>query len=394
MNTTTQERLHALDGLRAVMMLLGLVLHSLDSYTVTDLGGAWPFKDAATSAIADNITRFIHVFRMPVFFVLAGFFAALLYSRRGPLELVRNRWQRIGVPFVIFLLLIKPLVTSGFVFANAIKTGTGTAALEKVLSSSSDPAFYLPNSTVHLWFIYYLLQFYLIALAVAWVAQRQPTLFRTVPTMFSALLSNSVLRLLLPAAITTLCLLPMNGSLATSTAFTPNAAVLVTYLVFFGFGWLLYAERHRLQSLCTSAWTKVLIAIALFEVVFLYIAVGGGETALGSWANMLRSVTGGIVVWLVFYGSTGLFLRYLNQPSGLVRWIVDASYWVYLVHLPVTIWVPGMLAQADLPALVKALITLCSTLVLSVGTYWLFVRTSAIGALLNGRKQPRGFAVV
>ena len=77
MNTTTQERLHALDGLRAVMMLLGLVLHSLDSYTVTDLGGAWPFKDAATSAIADNITRFIHVFRMPVFFVLAGFLRGL-----------------------------------------------------------------------------------------------------------------------------------------------------------------------------------------------------------------------------------------------------------------------------------------------------------------------------
>ena len=42
---------------------------------------------------------FIHIFRMPIFFVMAGFFAAMLYLRRGPGGLAQNRATRIVVPF-------------------------------------------------------------------------------------------------------------------------------------------------------------------------------------------------------------------------------------------------------------------------------------------------------
>ncbi len=84
-------RMHALDGLRATMMLLGLVLHTAVSYTTVSLGAAWPYDDPATTVVADLGTLFIHVFRMPIFFVLAGFFAAMLYLRRGAAGLIRNR---------------------------------------------------------------------------------------------------------------------------------------------------------------------------------------------------------------------------------------------------------------------------------------------------------------
>lgn len=94
-------RMHALDGLRATMMLLGLVLHTAVSYTVIDLGAAWGYKDTATTLFADLVVMFIHVFRMPVFFVLAGFFAAMLCVRRGVAGFVNNRLQRIVLPFVV-----------------------------------------------------------------------------------------------------------------------------------------------------------------------------------------------------------------------------------------------------------------------------------------------------
>ena len=78
------ERIHALDSLRAIMMLLGVVLHTAITYSKIDYSGAWSLKDInSTSLIMDYIVFVIHNFRMPIFFVVAGFFGALLFFERG-----------------------------------------------------------------------------------------------------------------------------------------------------------------------------------------------------------------------------------------------------------------------------------------------------------------------
>ena len=92
------ERFHALDALRAAMMLLGLVLHSAASYTRTPLGDAWPYHDPHTNVAFDLLVFFIHLFRMPLFFVVAGFFAALLYSSRRPRALRAQPHPARGTP--------------------------------------------------------------------------------------------------------------------------------------------------------------------------------------------------------------------------------------------------------------------------------------------------------
>ncbi len=58
------------------MMLLGLVLHTALNYMVFPNADSWPYKDAQTSTAFDILVAFIHAFRMPTFFVIAGFFAA------------------------------------------------------------------------------------------------------------------------------------------------------------------------------------------------------------------------------------------------------------------------------------------------------------------------------
>lgn len=42
---------------------------------------------------------------MPVFFILAGFFVALLIARRGTRAMVRNRLQRLALPFAVLAAL-------------------------------------------------------------------------------------------------------------------------------------------------------------------------------------------------------------------------------------------------------------------------------------------------
>jgi hypothetical protein len=66
------RRYHSLDQLRAVMMLLGLVIHSAVSFITVPRPTAWAYNDATTSVLFDILVFFIHVFRMPLFFSLLG----------------------------------------------------------------------------------------------------------------------------------------------------------------------------------------------------------------------------------------------------------------------------------------------------------------------------------
>jgi hypothetical protein len=58
---------------------------------------------------------------------------------------------------------------------------------------------------------------------------------------------------------------------------------------------------------------------------------------------------------------------------------------VCLVHLPLTIWIAGLLAPVALPAFVKGAFVLAVTVCLTLWAYDRFVRSTAVGALFNAR---------
>src|SRR5688572_20265148 len=144
----SMQRLHALDGLRAAMMLLGLVLHSAASYVTVPLRSAWPYQDRATSGICDLLVFSIHLFRMPVFFVVAGFFAALLYQREGSGGFLRHRIRRILLPLAVAWPLLCPLVLAGFGYALARAGEVVPAGGLRAVRAAG---------LIHLWFLYHLL---------------------------------------------------------------------------------------------------------------------------------------------------------------------------------------------------------------------------------------------
>lgn len=101
-----EPRRHDLDALRAIAMALGLVLHGVLS--LVDL--PWPVQDEQKSEALGALFFFIHGFRMPVFFLLSGYFTVLLWQRRGLGRLLVNRLQRIVLPLVIGVFTILPLL--------------------------------------------------------------------------------------------------------------------------------------------------------------------------------------------------------------------------------------------------------------------------------------------
>jgi tetratricopeptide (TPR) repeat protein/peptidoglycan/LPS O-acetylase OafA/YrhL len=379
-----------MDGLRATMMLLGLVLHSAISYGAINYGSAWPFQDISTNPLLDWLVFFIHVFRMPIFYAMAGFFAAMLYERRGAGGFARHRAGRILVPFVVGWVVLFPLISTGFNFANVAKASSSREGLEVVAGMLLTGAVYA-DSTAHLWFLYYLLMFYAAALVAVPLLRRLPPRWSSAPLNGFGRLVRSRGRALwfaIPTALT-LCMMSWGG-LETSTSFIPDPRVFLAYSVFFVFGWLLYLRRDLLPGLTCQARAQAVLGVLLTLVnmaaVGRMLASPGRETA----AFVVIIVTGALMVWLLLFGITGLFLRYLDRQVPLVRYIVDASYWLYLIHLPFTIWIPGLMSKLEWPALFKALIVFALGGPVWLASYHFLVRGSFIGAVLNGRRYPLG----
>ena len=100
-------RFHDLDALRAFAMLLGVVLHAALFLIPID----WPgvAREASFDLPYDEIVHAIHGFRMPVFFLLSGFFTAMLWEHRGLRAMINHRLKRVGLPLLIGAFTIIPL---------------------------------------------------------------------------------------------------------------------------------------------------------------------------------------------------------------------------------------------------------------------------------------------
>jgi glucan biosynthesis protein C len=374
------QHYHSLDALRAAMMLLGIVLHTMASYTTLPLGDAWPFKDAQTSAHLNLPLFVIHIFRMPVFFAVAGFFAALLYERGRIRGLAINRAKRVLLPLIIFWLALAPLVAGGFLFA--LHQRTGTPVVDLVARGSKTT----PVNTMHLWFLYYLVIFYAAAIVVSWLARG-----RGLSASTCAALTTSSWSPLLWMLVTAVTLLRMpHSSLDGSTLLVPPARTLIAYGVFFVFGWLLFRGRERMDRLAGRSWPLLgagVVGVAAF--IYLQIAPPSPEAQV---LHAINSVVMAGCIWSFVLGIAGVFILHVTRDRPIVTYLSRAAYWVYLVHLPIVIVVAGALARAPLHAFVKAAVVLSVTTAASLGTYHYMVRSTFIGLLLNGSRHSKSRA--
>ena len=95
------KRLHSLDAMRALLMLLGVYFHLSLAYVT--FGGGWATDVNSTSPFFDFFYGFLHYFRMHAFFLIAGFFGSLLYHKRGSKKMIANRFKRIFLPLIVMI---------------------------------------------------------------------------------------------------------------------------------------------------------------------------------------------------------------------------------------------------------------------------------------------------
>src|SRR5882672_2247167 len=373
------SRYHALDALRAAMMFLGIYLHATVAYSPV---GGWPYKPAQLTTALDSSVGLIHVFRMPVFYVMAGFFAALLLQRYGLRRAADNRLWRIVVPFVVGCIILFPLV----MFLAALGRGDLPRALDFILSGR----FLAYANPMHLWFLEYLIVLYLLAaVSVMGVRVMLPQNVRTLLLrLFRSAVQSPWAPLILAVPSFLVMLLMKRPWLEDPPSFVPVARIVLAYAIPFAFGWLLYLKTDLLETLSRRAWLYAAFAAA---ASFAYLATFVIPMERDVAFYVMRAVHS-VALWLLIFAVTGLFLRYLGGHSALGRYLCDSSYFLYLAHMPVLIAFQLLLRDVPLPPLAKMPLALAGTIAVLLPLYRYGVRPTFVGAVLNGRRYPGAFA--
>lgn len=361
---TGGERYHGLDVLRASLMALGVLLHVACSFQLGEPDGGWPYRDPQQSLLATLLVIGTHFVRMPLFFVLSGFFAAQMVERRGMRGFLADRALRVALPLAVGWVLLTPVVGFAFSYATSVQRGgdpQGALALVKPL----------PSGPAHLWFLYYLL----LLCGLAALACLLPSAVRTRWRVACGRALGSRARGLILWILLALAMFSMSGpSLETPAGFALNASVLAAYGVCFGAGW----QLRRVPGFVEGAqrgivWRLVLGALALLlgtlaVLVWFGQKKDGGEGS-GAVPFVVAQASGAAAVWLLGFGLIGACERWLGRPRPWVRHASDASYWVYLVHLPIAVFAAVLLRSWEAGALSKLAFATLATFLLSWASF-------------------------
>jgi len=132
-SSKTIARRHDLDALRAVAMLLGIVLHGLMPF----MPGLSVIRDTQTAGWVWILFLGIHGFRMPLFFLVSGFFTAMLWQKRGVQSMLRQRSVRILLPCLLGTVTIVPL--DSYVGRWAVNYGKRIAEKKQTSETKKKP---------------------------------------------------------------------------------------------------------------------------------------------------------------------------------------------------------------------------------------------------------------
>lgn len=379
------QRLHALDNLRALMMWLGIVLHVAINHITVD--SPLPWRDPKTSPVADLLLLFIHSFRMPVFFVLAGFFVALLAARRGADGMLKNRGLRLALPFAIFW---PPLFVATTVLAMVYihLTVRGVPGIDVALAPARQ-ASGSPFNTMHLWFLYQL--FWLSVLAWAGMRMRRfvPARLREALAFgFTELMARRWGFAVLALPLAFIGMLYPSGMAMESGSFLPPLAEWMQSGLFFVAGWYLHGQQERLLAQFAARCKGYAAAGLAFLVatVLLLGASRGGSLHRVPHPEFWTAFAYNATAWLWSMALIGGFVRYLPRQNAVLAYLSQSSYWVYLVHMLGTVGFGILLFNAPLGAVAKMGLNIAATSLAALASYQLLVRRTPVGRLLNGQR--------
>ncbi len=337
-----RERLYYLDNLRVALTVLLIAHHVGQAYGPT--GGAWPIQEAARADILGPFFTVNRSFFMSLFFLISGYFTAMSYDAKSGWPFVKSRLLRLGLPLLVFALLMIPLEI--FVFGAPGPNGMGKA---------------WPIDVGYMWYVEHLLLFSLgYALWRAILGRRREPGVEPRPLrvwhvlVFSAILAPvlAAVRIAFPIDRWDYLL----GFFRVAFSDLPrDLSFFVVGIVAFRRGWL-----KSMSAKAGRNWLVVGVALAAFWYAY----------ALGLYKLLpLEGVAFDVVrvTWEAFLcsslciGLVILFREHANWSGGLARALGKSQYAAYIFHVPVILAFQYTVLSLSMPPFAKfALVTVAS----------------------------------
>jgi fucose 4-O-acetylase-like acetyltransferase len=301
--------------------------------------GDWFYREISHSSAPSsvlftlfNLTNQTYV--MGLFFLIAGYFTPLSFDRKGAGRFLLDRCLRLGIPLLIFGLVLEPL-TEGMIGA-AVGTGFWTAILNFWNRRS-----FIPGP---MWFAEALLLY--TAGYVAWRAlstRLRPTGSQRAILAVPTPLPENRAWVLSAVGVGAAALLMRQIFPVDTPLFGLWFGFFASYIFLFAVGiaaqrnnWLAHlqwTQARRWLAVSVIVWPIMPVAFALSRKYARNANFSGGF----SWAAALYAfwepfvAWGLIAVWLVW------FRERLNRHSALWDWLNRRAYAVYVLHTPVLV---------------------------------------------------------
>lgn len=370
-----RRRIHGLDALRGGALLLGIVLHAVMPFAP---GIVWLVNDVKTTPLALSAMYVIHLFRMTLFMVLAGYFGAMVVARRGAKDWVKDRAKRILLPAIVFwpfaVATVSVLAVVNFTMRD-LPAPTPPPGAEGSLLALFGPG--------HLWFLWTLMQSVVVVALVRAVvirlagAERAERMIAGLGRVLATPVGPVIAAI--PYLVGLLVQGTIEGGIMAPFTILPEAGSFISYLGAFVVGWALF-RADGLPQLARWGWPTLVVAVGLTGIGLLTNGATDLPMPVGA---ALIALTG----WTLTCGLIGVCVAHLRTERPVVRYLADASYWMYLFHLPLL--VAGEILMADLqwPIVVKLLVVVSATTAVLLGSYHLLVRERWIGRWINGSSR-------
>ncbi len=352
-STPAGTRLWFLDHLRLVLICGVVVAHVGVLYT----GGWYQYQDPVP---ADLLTRYVvaipsmivESFGMGFFFLIAGYFTPGSYDRKGGASFVRDRLVRLGIPLLLYGLLLDPLV----VYLARGRHGSPWSFYGPYLLQARTIA------PVVAWFIEVLLLFTL--LYAAWRAltrKRSPTAHRPGKLPGTRAILGFIVALSLVSFVVRIWWPLSLGAWPAwwLQLFNLPVSYLPQYVGLFVLG-CLASRRHWFTEFTpriAKNWSLLTLLATLVAVPFILLGLATGPLTnfMGGfhWQALGEEVWEAFLVVGMCLGALVLFRQRWNRPGRLAKSLAASSYTVYLIHPLVLVSVASAFSAVALYPLLK-----------------------------------------